>query len=174
MLMTVHRDALNRHARGHSTATSSQRRDHSSACDACYQSKLRCDGGPPCQKCFSKKQLCIFSRKPGTRGTEILNDRARHLVRQLTASCPLQEARDAIAENTIRDAQDDAASPQASRCRQHSSKGLWSVIQTNNLHNQQGEGPPWTEPTLLSNLFGSEFDDRAGDWLRTSYCPGKH
>ena len=47
----------------HATSAVSQRQKYLTACNACYRSKLRCDGGLPCQRCTSTKRVCNFSRE---------------------------------------------------------------------------------------------------------------
>lgn len=72
------------------------------ACDSCYRSKVRCEGGSPCRKCSSTGQDCTFSRpqkdaiKPGVpkHGSETLVTRTAGRL-QLKDNGVFQEERGA-------------------------------------------------------------------------------
>ena len=58
------RDLLSRHLATHETKDNGNlrtRATNNSACERCFQHKLRCDGASPCDKCSAASEQCIYA-----------------------------------------------------------------------------------------------------------------
>ncbi|KIV94334.1 hypothetical protein PV10_02108 [Exophiala mesophila] len=70
-------DSLGRHIANHAISESQSSLKAPRACDACYKSKIRCEGGVPCRRCCSSKHACVFTRLHGVQGGTVAATRCQ-------------------------------------------------------------------------------------------------
>lgn len=96
-------DLLKRHHATHSART--KRQQSALACDRCRYSKIKCDGGKPCQKCSIRSHPCNYSS-----GRIFLPDSTGNEVEQASEIVPSTQPAQGDAEDVL-DCSDDP--PQA-------------------------------------------------------------